>query len=370
MTTDLLPSNATPFERAFSLAIDAADRVASGVGAVRTAKLVTVPETFLPFLAYEYGLGEVSAFVPDQRLLIASGIAWQRVRGTPEAIAVGLDWLAYRADLEEAPARRRRWNLFQLALASLPAQEAPDLESIDRIASLSVPVRSRFWRGFAGYDVREAEWSRTAWGRAAWSSSSGVRLSEGGAKWSFGRPHNFPMPLGQDDLEPLGAWQPGAGGAPSAWDATPWNAAGLTWTPAEVTERNGAIIAALRDRVMHLEFRSASGAVIGYRRARVIRPARIDNLGQYDLSSYRLAADNVGPTGLYVEFLTGFGDGFGATAATAAVVFDGVPAVAGRPGALWLGPGQLTGGTRLRAVPLPITFRRAMRERVRFHFTF
>ncbi len=81
MSFDLLPASASEFERAFSLATDATERVAPGIAAVKTAKMVTRPDGLLPFLIYEYGLGEVSPYVSDRRRIIVDGIQWQRVRG-------------------------------------------------------------------------------------------------------------------------------------------------------------------------------------------------------------------------------------------------------------------------------------------------
>ena len=86
MSEHLLPSNATEFERAASLAIDTLSRTDAGIASIRTAKHVAIPDAWVPFLVYEYGLGPVSIYVDDQRALLETGVDWQRVRGTPEAV--------------------------------------------------------------------------------------------------------------------------------------------------------------------------------------------------------------------------------------------------------------------------------------------
>jgi hypothetical protein len=370
MSNDLLPTNATAFERAFSLAVDALDRLSPGIGAIKTAKLVTLPDNFLPFLIYEYGLGEVSAYVADQRRLLSIGRDWQRVRGTPEALALALDWLNYDAILEEAPARRRRWNLFQLALRRIRDFEEPDLENIEGVAGLSVAVRSQFWRGYNGYDVRELEWSRKPWSGAIWSAASGVRLRSDGAKWSFGRSHDFQVFAGQSFLDPLDAWVPPSGSDLGWGDFTWLDAGGASWVDVDAQARINLIIGALTGRPIFAAFRDAGGEIIGYRRARAIHPVRVSPGGEYAVGGLNLTRDATTPTGLYVEAMTGFGDGAGATAESVTLVWDAVPDDPEKPGLLWGGPDEITGGTGTSPVAETIAFGQTVRERVRFYLTF
>lgn len=367
MTDDLLPSNATAFERAASLSLDVSARVGLGVDAIRLAKLVSIPDSFVPFLIYEYGLGPVSAFVPDQRFLLTSGIAWQRVRGTPEAVARALDWLGYAGSVEEARATRRRWHLFGLALDRVRDAEVPDLEAIEGVVALSVAVRSHFFRAHAGYDVREMEWSGRRWGGTRWSGSSGARLRDGGAKWSFGRAYDFALAPSQADLTALGAWIPSTGTGILGWGSFTWAGAGATtWIGGDAQTRLRLICQALVSRPLFFCFRTAGGAVIGYRRARVLGIVAPTGGGAYQVGAQRYAPAPATGVRVYAEAMTDFGDGDGQTAASVSLVFDAAPADVAAPGRLWIAPGGLTGGTEVMSRPVSIPFGKTVRERVRF----
>ncbi len=148
----LLPDNAQPLEIALSLATAPSVDVDEAVVGLRGIKLRNPPPSFLPYLIYEYGLGELTPYLPNLYELIGEGIDWQRIRGTPASVDLALSWIGYSAEIEEPSIRRWRWNLFQLALDRVRDNEI-DLSRIEGVAQLSVPVRSYFWRGFFGYDV-------------------------------------------------------------------------------------------------------------------------------------------------------------------------------------------------------------------------
>lgn len=354
MAYDLLPSNATALERAFSLAMDGSERLSPAIDRLRTDKRLTIPDALLPFLVYEYGLGEASPYVPDLRRLLVTGIDWQRVRGSPVALDYALRWLNYSADLEEASPDRARWNLFQLGLSGLPRRDE-DLDQIEAVAGLSVPARSQFWRGYRGYDVREAVYSHRGWSRAAWSASSGVRVKEGGAKWSFGRAHDFQYPLSQFELERLGAWVPYSPGA----------------TPEQEQIRRNAIVDALVGRSIYVMLISTGNQIIGYRRARCIHPVSRGD-GEYRVGALQLRRDRIAPEGFYIEAITDFGDGAPQSAASLSLLWDGTPADATRPGMLWGGPDSVLGGIEVvnTSPPAPIELGRTTRERARLFLTF
>lgn len=383
MDDHLLPSNATAFERAASRTMDHIPRLASGVDAIRTAKLVSIPDEYLPFLIYEYGLGPVSAYISDQRLLITSGIAWQRVRGTPEAIARALSWVGYTATIEEARVTRRRWNLFQLGMNRLRDAEVPDLENIEGVVNLSVAVRSHFYRAHWGYDVREAEFSRRKWSGARYAGASGARLRAGGVKWSYGRAHDFAVLMDRPVLQSLGAWvEPTQGGTtgwgiPTAnvtpltaagWGGFAWDDTNLTWLGADAS-REQLIAASLAGRTIWVVLRRGNGSVIGYRRARAVHPVEGRVGGVYTVAG--LPYDpQVGGRSVYVEALTDFGEGNGETAISASLLFDAVPVDPARPGLQWALPGELSTGVEVASQPVNIPMGRTVRERLRFLLTF
>lgn len=360
----LLPPASTALERAYADATDIYTRTRDPVSAMRGLKLANPPPSFLPFLVYEYGLGELTPYVETLYDLIGEGIDWQRVRGTPRALEMALAWIGYEADLEEFPTRRRWWNFFMLALDRVRDQEAPDLASIAGVAGLSVPLRSVFWRGFSGYDVRALEYSRNRWSGALWGSYSGVRVAGNPAKWSFGRVYDYSHVMTQEELEALDVWiEPDEGEeGPLTWGSFPWP--GVPWgIPGD---RSVLMLSGTPAGPAWVVFRDSEGDVIGYRRARARQRVAPDGDGVYEVGSERYSPAGIDATRLYVEAMTDFGDGYGAEAATAGVILGGLPAEPLPVGALWLPPGGLADpGPILAERAVDIEFGRTVRERVR-----
>ena len=109
----------------------------------------------------------------------------------------------------------------------------------------------------------------------------------------------------------------------------------------------------------YLGFFDAEGQPIGYRRTF----GAIDVTGEYPA-----IVDTA-----YVRYQarTDFGEGFGASAASVALLFRAAPADPERPGQLWLEPGEIAFDPAFNAdnlqtdpIPLPLTFRRTVRELV------
>lgn len=368
MADHLLPGHATALEKAFSLAADPAVRLDLPIATIRGIKYIGTPPSWLPFLIYEYGLGELSPYVPNLYNLINDGIAWQRVRGTPAAIAKGLGWLGYTGVIEEAEIRRTRWHLFQLHLGRVRDNEEPDLRRIEGVTQLSVPVRSHFWRGFRTYDVRALEYSWKRRSNAMHSAHSGVRLTAGGAKWSFGRVYELDHTMTQAQLTALGVWVATVSPpAVTTWAAVPWPAS--PWSDVGQQNRRDTIIGNLAAMTAWITFMTAGGAVIGHRRARVWkRVASGSAASPYKIGGSQFDPLTIGVTGasaLYIEAQTDFGDGYGQTAAKWQVRLGATLVDPTRPGLLWAQPSELTGGIVAVEKIDAIEFGRTVRERCR-----
>jgi hypothetical protein len=365
----LLPASSTAFERALSEATDPTARLSGAITSLHGIKF-TPPPSLLPYLVYEYGLGELTPYVPNLYELIGEGVAWTRVRGTPAALARALGWLGYAGEIEEAPVRRARWNLFQLALDRIRDDEG-DLDPIEGVAELSTPLRSVFWRGFNGYDVRALEYSRNRWSANRWSSFSGARIREGGAKWSFGRTYAFDHTMSEADLTALGVWiEPPEEGedAEPTWLDVEWP--DLTWNDFGGA-RSALMLAGVPNGTAWACFRDADGAVIGYRRAKVQGRVAATSGGPYEFGGLLYAPVASGAEIMLIEALTEFGEGYGHAAASVSFILSGAPADPTRPGALWLGPGELaTGLPEIASTPIDIEFGRTVRERVRILLRF
>ncbi len=151
---DLLPPNATALERDFSRSTSSLQRAGGPVPIIRTAKRVSIPDSVVPWLIYEYGLGEILPYLGNnQRRAIAEGVLWQRIRGTPEAVRIALGWIGITGLVEESEGGTYRWAEYQLGLSAGTTGEQiiDDIVGVTRISS---PVRSRLQRIYAVYDFR------------------------------------------------------------------------------------------------------------------------------------------------------------------------------------------------------------------------
>ena len=150
----LLPSSSTRLERDLSASMNTLERLAAGAELIRTAKRENIPDSVVPFLIYEYGLGELLPYLSDPRTAIATGVLWQRLRGTPQSFRIALGWIGNDGTIEESEGGTINWSQFQLGLASAPV-DLSQTDSVVEIGRLSSPVRSSLFRIYGGwYDGR------------------------------------------------------------------------------------------------------------------------------------------------------------------------------------------------------------------------
>jgi P2-related tail formation protein len=150
---DLLPPNSTQLERDFSRSTSSFERVGPPIPTIRTAKRIDIPDAVVPWLIYEYGLGELVPYLVDQRRALQEGVQWQRVRGTPESVRIALGWIGVTGLVEESEGGTARWAEYQLGLAAATNGEDV-IDQVMAIARISSPVRSRLQRIYAVYDFR------------------------------------------------------------------------------------------------------------------------------------------------------------------------------------------------------------------------
>lgn len=187
---DLLPPNATQLERDISRATSSLQRVAPPVPIIRTAKRIDIPDSVVPWLIFEYGLGEILPYLGNnQRLALQDGVLWQRIRGTPESVHIALGWIGIDGLIEEPEGGTDRWAEYMLGLEA--ATEGDEI--IDRIAAvsrISSPVRSRLQRIYAVYDFRRVVLDECAWDDGSiYDDHSGVRPRPDWPQISYGRIH-------------------------------------------------------------------------------------------------------------------------------------------------------------------------------------
>lgn len=185
----LLPSNATELERDLSISMDSLDRLPNAGQLIRSSKRQNIPDSVVPWLIYEYGLGELLPFLTDPRTAIADGVLWQRLRGTPESFRIALGWIGNTASIEESEAGTIRWSQFQLGLAQAPA-DLSQTDSVVELSRLSSPVRSSLFRIYGGYDHRRFWLDDTLLSSGSWlADHTGVYLRDDWPQLSFGREH-------------------------------------------------------------------------------------------------------------------------------------------------------------------------------------
>jgi hypothetical protein len=354
----LLPDNRTVLEDALGIATDPSEIILAeidGVRGFRYARPLNV--SVAPWLVLEYGLGPISDYFDTIEDLIDLGRAWQRIRGTPSALAQALGWIGYHAIyLEDRARRRRRWHLYQVGMGELPgADEAKRLTDAEYLAGLSDPARSEMFRGCHGHDVRGIEWGNGRLGNVLFGDSSGVRLDGGSVKWSHGRSHEILASDTVYEWESFGwnaAFEEFASGAwPSSvsWSemTVPWSMMG-----SEVMVKSWLLL----QQAAHVAFYDEDDAIIGY--ARVIRaPENLTTDDELIRVSYAIR--------------TGFGDGAGRTVARVALVYNLAVHEGVKPFKAWLSAEEVIAGSgrTVGMTEFGLTFQRTVRETIMITLT-
>lgn len=192
MTSDhLLPPNATALERSLSLSTDLLTRLGGETESLKGFKSAPT-DSLLPWLIWEYGLGELLPYLPDPRRAIAEGLRWQRLRGTPAALTTALSWIGATATVEqETPGLH--FAEFQFDPGRVLDDDGT-IANLIAIARLSAPARSRLSRIHHGWDLRRLVLDESRLGEALLSDHSGVFWQDAQTKLSFGRVRQLANP--------------------------------------------------------------------------------------------------------------------------------------------------------------------------------
>lgn len=181
----LLPPTATKTERLLEEVRKISAEVRESIPNVGSVKRDILPET-IPFLIYEYSLEEVMPYLKDPTRALSEGRQWQRIRGTPDAIAMALAWVDYTAEIE-ADSADSWWDLFQVGLDSVPADFWGDLERIIGLTRLSKASHEDVIRVYSGYDHRALKFNDGQFnGPFLFNDWSGRWVKDNWPKLSFG----------------------------------------------------------------------------------------------------------------------------------------------------------------------------------------
>jgi hypothetical protein len=346
----LLPPSSTDFEIAVEAAMDEFDIIAPALDTIKGVKYARpLNPTVAPWLVQEYGLGPISPYFgpggttaltdgstflttidgtallvsTTVEVLIDEGRAWQRIRGTPEAITRALRWITYyNVSIEDQAVGRRRWHLYQINMGELPLpDEGQRLADAEYLAGISDPARSIFSRGYYGYDVRVHVWGRSSYGRSIWGDSSGVTLPPGATKWSYGRQHVVDIQADADDRVVLDINF--GNGDDVSWDEEfAWDTPGIAWSG--VYDAAAARSWVVTHRDAYFAFYGEGGSVIGY--VKIMMPATVV-FGAQTIVSY--------------DVRTGFGDGAGSSVQTGSLVYGARTKAGVKPYKRWLLPSEV-----------------------------
>lgn len=361
MVNHLLPSSSTPWEKALSESLDRDAEFSDAIDSIRGFKFARplVVSNVGPWLLIENGIADLARFFETDEDCLDAGVPWSRLRGTPSAIMTALAWIGYDdASVLDQNVRRKRWNRYQASMGALPpADEVSTLLDAEYLADRSDAVRSVFFRGFFGYDVRAAETAFQKTSRSIIGDSSGIRVG-GNTKWSHGRDHAVSgsadngnrAALGLDVAEPI-----------------TWNTSSLTWNTPGLTWNGIADIAAVKAWLVlgmpaWLTFKRGDDSVIGYQRATGVDVTSTVNPGT-DLAAIKFTGR------------TPFDVAAGETAAGVSLVLSATVTDPNMTGARWLGPDSLTFPDGVDeadvsiSASLAIAFQRTIRENVSFTLT-
>lgn len=366
MASNLLPSNATAWERAAADVMDRTSDLVPSINLIRGTKITTPLPSFLPYLVYEYGLGELTPYVPNIYNLINEGIHWQRLRGTHKAMEMGLGWLSYTAAVEEEDWERIYWNMFQLELDRI-RDTREDLVSITGLARLSAPMRSVFWRGYHGLDIRPLTFSKSSWSESHYGEYSGVRIEPQGPLWSFGRRHEREFFLTLEDLDTTGDWVHPVDYMDTgslSWTDITWDSTQATWGANAENTRILAMSSTFLHHVIWIALIDPDGDVIGYRRARTQKWVQTEGDGPYEVNSARYGVTSTPSRRMYIEAQTDFGNGEGREVAEYGLAVDIVHNEPTKPGKMWLEPEDVVDEVDIIArSPVSVTLGESIRER-------
>ncbi len=152
--------------------------------------------------------------------------------------------------------------------------------------------------------------------------------------------------------------------------AFPWDDATFPWNGDASSNRARTLAAWFEANAeAHFRLKDAGGAVIGYRKVRVVRQVAQEFGGRFEFAGADLGASEEGITVL-IEAMTDAGNGDGQTAKTVELVLGADRALGVPPGRLWLTPGQLSSGVTVAGKAVTIPLRATVRERLKLMLRF
>ena len=144
----ILPLSSTALEKDLLRITPFTEIFSPTIPIINSFKREDIPDSIVPWLIVEYGLGRLQQFISDPRDLIAEGIEFNRLIGTPAAIYKILDWLELEGELVEATKPGLHFAEFQVKLISPETLDKEQLCLLGKGLDIAKPARGRFRRIF------------------------------------------------------------------------------------------------------------------------------------------------------------------------------------------------------------------------------
>lgn len=185
MSSALLPRDSGPATAGYADMWNSFGDLAPLIGTIKNYGISVTPDDWVPWFIWDYGLEDVVPYVRDYRKVLAEGPAWQRTRGTPAGISIGIGWVG-SAGVVAASDQRHNWWEFQVAFSS-PASDIEQIRQLYGIIGLSKASEDELFRMFSpGHDFRPVRMDMHRFDDGLMDAYSGVELWEGGPLVSFG----------------------------------------------------------------------------------------------------------------------------------------------------------------------------------------
>lgn len=154
------------------------------IGAIKDYGINIVPDGWVPWFVWDLGLEEVVPYVRDTRQALAEGPLWQRTRGTPRGIEIGIGWVQSTGTVA-APDQRHAWWEFQVSF-DVPVADIEQLRQLDGIIGLSKAAEDELFRMVSpGADWRPVRMDLHRYDDGLMDGYSGTALWPGGPLVSF-----------------------------------------------------------------------------------------------------------------------------------------------------------------------------------------
>ncbi|WP_068317534.1 phage tail protein [Polycladidibacter hongkongensis] len=174
-----LPVSATPLMRALAAAIALPDDMRALPERIEQ-RLNKPADEDLPFLIWEWGLGEVVNYLQDPRAALAKGRAWQRIRGTIDAGHMARNWIGVSAEHEQ---HAKKYTTLHLDAPTSGRQS----NAVVSLSKASSSLRSHLHRLTYNLDHRAFQFAshHSRYGHMIYGADSGILFHPDGPLLSY-----------------------------------------------------------------------------------------------------------------------------------------------------------------------------------------